>query len=103
MCYNNTVPETAWKAKFITFLIQIPPSNLAQVFMFAGQVFVNSARLHCVIFLQAVGAHLLHGGGYEAVGVGVLGDAEVRHAQGDVVTISDTFPLLVVKPGHCRV
>ena len=98
MCYNNTVPETAWKAKFITFLIQIPPSNLAQVFMFAGQVFVNSAWLHCVIFLQAVGIHLLHSGGYEAVGVGVLGYAEVSHVQGDVVTIIDTFPLLVVKP-----
>ena len=96
-----TEPDTAWKAIFITFLIQIPPSNLAQVFTFAGQVFVNCAN--CVIFLQAVGAHLLHSGGYEAVGVGVPGDAEVRHVQGDVVTISDTFPLLVVKPGHCRV
>ena len=89
---------TAWKAIFITFLIQIPASNLAQVRFFAGQIFVNRASLHCVIFLQAVGAHLLHSGGYEAVGVGVPGDAEVRHVQGDVVTGSDTFPLPVVKP-----
>ena len=66
--------------------------------MFAGQIFVNRARLHCPIFLQAVGVHLLHCGGYETVGVGVLGYAEVGNVQRDVITVSDTFPLLVVKP-----
>ena len=71
--------------------------------MFAGQIFVNRARLHCPIFLQAVGVHLFHSGGYEAVGVGVIGDAEVGNVQSEVVSISDTFPLLVVKPGDCGV
>ena len=66
--------------------------------MFAGQIFVNRARLHCPIFLQAVGVHLFHSGGYEAVGVGVVGDVEVSHVQGDVVTGSNTLPFLVVKP-----
>ena len=66
--------------------------------MFAGQIFVNRARLHCPIFLQAVGVHLFHSGGYEAVGVCVVGDVEVSHVQGDVVTGSNTLPFLVVKP-----
>ena len=66
--------------------------------MFAGQIFVHSARLHSPIFLQAVRVHLLHSSGYKAVGVGVVGYVEVSHVQGDVITSSNTFPLHVVKP-----
>ena len=66
--------------------------------MFAGQIFVHSARLYSPIFLQAVRVHLLHSSSYKAVGVGVVGYVEVSHVQGDVVTGSNTLPFLVVKP-----